>query len=163
MKTLFFALALSVVALTSTPLVSVAQSNDIAQIKAVIERQTDSWNKRDAAAYADCWANVPEAGHLVALNDDKHTVISSHDAVTSAKDFIASMGAPSKDTFQNSDYQIRVKNDAAFAQFDQTVTKPDGTKQYLYETRYLEKVGRPDGSGKWKIVHVGAVVYDPGK
>ena len=161
MKTLFSILAAS--ALLTIPYLSIAQkADDVAQIKAVVERETTAWAARDAAAFADCWANVPEAGTLVVLTDDKHTIIHSQntkqDMPTSSKALITSMGKPTSETFQNTDYLIRVKGDAAFVQYEQTVTAPDGQKQYAHETRYLEKMG-----GKWKIVHVGAAFYTPAK
>ncbi len=158
MKTLLITLALSATALMATSQVSVAQSADIAPIKAVVERETTAWANRDAASMVDCWANVPEAGNLISLADGSRTIIHSNNAKTdmpeSIKAMVASMGKPTGETFQNSDYLIRVKGDAAFVQYEQVVTAPDGKKQYAHETRYLEKM-----DGKWKIVHVGAVFY----
>ena len=165
MKTLFLTLALSATALLATTQTTLAQSagtpdRDVAQIKAVVESETTAWNNRDAAGMADCWANVPEAGNLISLQDG--TVIASHNPKTDMpagiKTMMAGMGKSTGETFQNTDYLIRVNGNAAFAQYDQTVTAPDGKKQYAHETRYLEKMGQ---SGKWKIVHVGAVFYKP--
>ena len=161
MKMLFLTLAAG--ALLAIPRLSSAQkANDVAQIKAVAERETTAWATRDATAFADCWANLPEAGNLVVLADDKHTIIHSQntkqDMPTSSKTLLASMGKPTGETFENTNYVIRIKGDAAFAQYDQTVTAPDGQKQYAHETRYLEKIG-----GKWKIIHVGAAFYAPAK
>ncbi|WP_020607250.1 YybH family protein [Spirosoma spitsbergense] len=167
MKTHFLTLALLASALMATTQTTRAQSSDVAQIKAVVERETTAWNNRDAASMADCWANVPEAGNLISLWDGKGTVIHSNNPQTNMaegiKTMIASMGKSTGETFQNTDYLIRVNGNAAFAQFEQTVTAPDGKKQYAHETRYLEKMGRSDGSGKWKIVHVGGVFYEPAK
>lgn len=160
MKTICMFLSLSAAALMANSTTVRAQNADVAAIKAVVEKETTSWNNRDAAAMADCWANVPEAGHLVSLQDGKGTVISNHNTKTDMpngiKTMMAGMGPASKDTFQNTDYQIRVKGDAAFAQFEQVVTASDGQKEYAHETRYLEKI-----NGKWKIVHVGAAFYKP--
>lgn len=161
----FIAFALSAIALMATIQTTVAQSNDVVQIKAVVERETTAWNNRDAAAFADCWANVPEAGQLVSLIGGQ--IVSNHntklDMPGGTKTMLAEMGKPTGETFQNSDYLIRVNGNAAFAQFEQTVTAFDGRKQYAHETRYLEKMDQSDGSGKWKIVHVGAVFYNPAK
>ena len=161
MKTQILTLALSATALMATTQIAVAQSStDVAQIKAVVERETTAWASRDASAFVDCWANVPEAGTLVTLQDTTHTVVSNYntkvDMPVSVKKMMADMGKPTGETFQNTDYRIRVNGNAAFAQFEQTVTAPDGKKQYAHETRYLEKM-----QGKWKIIHVGAVFYEP--
>ena len=135
----------------------VAQA-DVSAIKAVVERETTAWSNRDAAAFVDCWANIPEAGTLVMMADANHTIISSRntkqDIPISGKALIASMGKSTGETFQNSDYLIRVNGNAAFVQYKQVVTAPDGKKEYAHQTRYLEKIGE-----KWKIVHVGAVFY----
>ncbi len=160
MKTLILTLALSATALMATTQTATAQSADVTAIKAVIERETTAWNTRDAAAFVDCWANVPEAGQLVSLIGGQ--VVANHNAKTdlptSVKAMLAAQGKPNGETFQNTDYLIRVKGDAAFVQYEQIVTAPNGTKQYAHETRYLEKTG-----GAWKIVHVGAVFYTPAK
>jgi ketosteroid isomerase-like protein len=163
MKTLFLSLALTATALLPFSQPAFAQKgDDVAQIKAVVERETTAWNTRDVAAFVDCWANVPEAGQLVTLQDATHTVVSNHntkqDMPTGVKTMLAAQGKDNGETFQNTDYLIRQKGDAAFVQFEQTVTAPDGQKQYAHETRYLEKI-----SGKWKIVHVGAAFYTPAK
>jgi uncharacterized protein (TIGR02246 family) len=162
MKTLFIALALGATALMAASQSAIAQSADITAIKAVIERETTAWNTRDAAAFADCWANVPEAGQLVVLQDAAHTVVSNRNTKTdmpaATKAMLAGMGKPTGETFANADYQIRVKDDAAFAQFEQVVTAPGGQKQYAHETRYLEKL-----DGQWKLIHVGAAFYTPAK
>lgn len=160
MKSNYLFLALSVTTLMANSTTVLAQSADVTAIKAVVEKETTSWNSRDAAGMADCWANVPEASTLVSLQDITHTVISNHntkmDMAGDIKTIMASVGPDTKETFQNTDYQIRVKGDAAFAQFEQVVTAPGGQKDYAHETRYLEKM-----NGKWKIVHVGAAFYKP--
>ncbi len=163
MKTLFLSLVLSATALLASPKTARAQTAsaaDVTAIKAVIERETTSWSNRDAAAWADCWANVPEAGQLVIMQDAAHTVIKSQNTKTDmpqvAKQLLASMGPATGETFARSNYLIRVKGDAAFVQYEQVGTQPDGKKGYTYETRYLEKM-----ADKWKIVHVCAAVYTP--
>lgn len=166
MKVLFLTLALSATALIATTQVAVAQANvsrpDVSAIKAVIERETTAFANRDAAAFIDCWANVPEASQLVIWQEanGKNTIVSNHNAKTdmptSAKAMIASLGKPTGDTFQNSDYLIRINGNAAFVQYEQVVSKMDGKKEYAHETRYLEKM-----DGVWKIIHVGAVFYTP--
>lgn len=165
MKTILLSLALSATALMANTTTAQAQNADMAAIKAVVEKETTSWNNRDAAGMVDCWANVPEAGQLVSLQDGKGTVISNHniniDMPVAVKTMLAGMGPMTGERFQNADYLIRVKGDAAFVQYEQLVTAPGDQKQYAHETRYLEKMKQPDGSGKRKIIHVGAAFHKP--
>ncbi|GAB4030114.1 hypothetical protein [Spirosoma jeollabukense] len=65
---------------------------------------------------------------------------------------------PSPDTFKNTGYQIRVNSNAAFTLFEQVETDPNGEKGYVHETRHWEKIG-----GAWKIIHVGAWLYNASK
>lgn len=96
MKTILFSLALSAATLIANPTTVQAQSADIAAIKALVEKEITTWNNRDATDMADCWANVPEAGQLVSLQDGKSTVISNHntkmDMPGSIKTMLAGMG-----------------------------------------------------------------------
>lgn len=155
MKTLISTLLLLATAWLITMQAAVAQSADVKAIKAVIERETSSWIKRDAKAMTDCWANIPEAGQLYSAPNG---VVGYHPEMPNGiKEAVAGQ-KPTGETFKNTNYQIRIKGDAAFAQFDQTATDPKGQKEYAHETRYLEKFGND-----WKIVHVGAVYYNPTK
>ena len=73
-----------------------------------------------------------------------------------AKQLLASAGPAIGETYSRSNYLIRVRGDAAFVQYEQAGTLPDGKKGYTHETRYLEKM-----ADKWKIAHVCAAVYTP--
>ncbi len=157
MKSTLFTLIFTAIALTISIQNGLAQTDDKAAIKAVVERETQSWIKRDAKAMADCWANVPEATHLYSLPDGKGTVVYNPDIEKAIATF-ASGQQPTSDTFQNTDYQIRVSGNAAFTQFDQSYSSADGTKNYSHQVRYLEKF-----SGAWKIVNVVSVYYNPTK
>ena len=155
MKTRLITIILSATALITSIQNGLAQTDDKVAIKAVIERETQSWIKRDAKAMADCWADVPEAGHLYSVPDGKGTVVYSPD-IEKAITTLAAGQQPSSDTFQNTDYQIRINGNGAFTQFDQAYSSADGTKNYSHQVRYLEKV-----SGTWKIVNVVSVYYIP--
>ena len=148
-------LGLLLAVLLVTAQTSLAQVATATAIKASIERETQSWLNVDAKTWAGCWANVPEARlHYSETNGKVHQI--------KMPEGMAKMLAnqkPSKATFKNTNYQIRVKGDAAFAQFDQEFSNTDGSKEYARETRYLEK----DGAGAWKIVHVGAMYYQPAR
>lgn len=134
----------------STPSVSA----ETAAIKTLIERETQSWLNADVNAWKTCWASVPEARLHYSETNGKVHQINMPGGMTKMSAGLK----PSKSTFKNTDYLIRVNGNAAFAQFDQAFSDPDGSKEYARETRYLEKM-----SGAWKIVHVGAMYYTPEK
>ena len=171
MKTRFFSIALSVGALVAGSTLAAAQSahdtqSDVSAIKAVIERETDSFFNRDAATSADCWANVPYASQLHAYTtpDGKNAVYFGGNAKTNLPQQIASavknMGKPDGMMASRANYNIRVNGYAAFVTFDQTNTVM-GNKQYVHETRYLEKLQQTEGTRQWKIIHVTAIAYKP--
>ncbi len=135
-----------------TSQLTMAQSADVKAIKAVIEGETQAWLNVDQKAYANAWANVPEARlHYSEPNGKVHEIDMSGDKASRFAN-----QKPSNAKFQNTNYKIRVNGNAAFAQFDQVFSDTDGTTDHARETRYLEKMG-----GQWKIVHVGAMYYAP--
>ena len=136
---------------------------DEAAIKAVIEKETQAWSNRDGVAMAACWANVPYAMQLVQHGNtqfDKNGMSYANnnkmDMVTAIPAMVASAGAATGETFQNSNYVMRVNGTSAFVHYDQVETAKDSSKQYAREVRYLEKL-----DGVWKIVYVGAVFHKP--
>jgi hypothetical protein len=155
MKPLFVSFAFSAFALVAVAQTAIAQSTEVTAINAVIERETKAYLDGDATAMANCWATIPESGQLYSVPDG--TVGYNPGMPGDIKKMMAGQ-KPTGGTFRNTNYQIRIKGDAAFAQFDQVASPPKGAKEYAHETRYLEKFG-----ATWKIVHVGAVYYKPGK
>lgn len=157
--------------LVSAQMADVAGPNvsrsDVSAIKAVIERETDSFFNRDAATSANCWANVPYASQLHAYTtpDGKSAVYFGGNAKTDLPQQVASavksMGKPDGMIASRANYNIRVNGNAAFVTFDQTNTIATGDKQYVRETRYLEKLKQANGSAQWKIIHVTAIAYTP--
>lgn len=140
-----------------------AQTNDETAIKTVVEKETQSWGDRNGAAMASCWANVPYAIQLVyhgntagGGNGLAYGTNAKMDMVSQIPAMIASAGPATGETFENTNYVIRVNGTSAFVHYDQTVMAKDGSKQHAREVRYLEKT-----DGAWKIVYVGAVFYKP--
>jgi len=59
--------------------------------------------------------------------------------------------------FINADYCIRIKSDAAFVTFSQTVYATGNRPgQQSQQTRYLEREAR-----QWKIVHSSVMYHEP--
>jgi ketosteroid isomerase-like protein len=135
---------------------SFAQSKEEEAIKAVCEKETQSFNNRDADAMISCHANKPYSLMLVAESGNVHytTAKSAADSEKSIKDLMAMMGPPNGDLFSNSGYVIHINGTSAFTYYDQMVTAKDGTKTNFHEVRNLEKM-----DGKWKIIYVGAIGF----
>jgi hypothetical protein len=136
-----------------------AQSKDETAIKAVIEKETQTWLNRDADGQISCFANVPYSTMMVyhgspGTNGVAFNVKGTADMADGIKKNLAGMGKPTGETFQNKDYVIRINGTSAFCVFEQATTATDGTKGNFHETRYLEKI-----DGEWKIVYVGAVKF----
>ena len=137
---------------------SFAQSKDEEAIKAVCEKETHSFNNRDADGMIACHANKPYSLMLVAESGNVHytTAKSESENEKSIKELVTMMGSPNGDTFLNSGYVIHINGTSAFTYYDQMVTTKDGTKTNFHEVRNLEKM-----DGKWKIIYVGAVGFKP--
>lgn len=135
-----------------------AQLKDEAAIKAVCEKETQSFNNRDADGMLSSHANKPYSLMLVAESGNVHytTAKSERENEKSIKELVKMMGPPNGETFLNSGYVIHVNGASAFTYYDQVVTTKDGTKTNFHEVRNLEKL-----DGKWKIVYVGAVKFNP--
>jgi hypothetical protein len=136
----------------------VAQSNDEEAIKSVCEKETQSWNNRDAEGMISCHANKPYSLMLVAENGNVHyaTANSSVDSEKTIREMVKMMGKPGGETFKNIGYVIRINGTSAFVYYDQVVSSTDGKEEYFHEVRNLE-----NWDGKWKIIYVGAVKFKP--
>ena len=137
---------------------SFAQSKDEEAIKAVCEKETQSWNNRDAEGMISCHANKPYSLMLVAESGNVHYTTAKSDVENEKviRELVKMMGKPNGDTFKNSGYVFRINGSSAFTYYDQMVTTKDGKEDYFHEVRNLEKI-----DGKWKIIYVGAVAFKP--
>lgn len=137
---------------------SFAQSKDEEAVKAVCEKETQSFNSRDADGMISCHANKPYSLMLVAENGNVHYTTAQSDAESSKsiKELVKMMGPPTGDTFLNSGYVIHINGTSAFVYYDQKVTDKTGKVSDFHEVRNLEKI-----EGKWKIIYVGAVGFKP--
>lgn len=131
----------------------VAQTAEQKAVRAVCERETQAWTKRDADALLACWANVPEATHLDSSTEGRVGFV-PHKADALRK--MVNDYPAAKESFQTSDFRVRVNGRGAFAQYAQVFTEGNGTKNYSRESRYVEKVGND-----WKIINVISVYYKP--
>ena len=105
-----------------------AQTADVQAIKSVVERETQAWIRRDAKAMTDCWANIPESGQVYSAPNG---VVGYHPEMPKGIKEAMAGQKPTGETFKNTNYQIRIKGDAAFVQFEQTATNPKARKNTL--------------------------------
>ncbi|MFD2570951.1 hypothetical protein ACFSUS_09925 [Spirosoma soli] len=137
-----------VAALPSATLV-VAQSNDTAAIRTLVQNETQAYCAADANAWRNCWANVAEAR---ALSYGAMTSKVSQSVMPANAAAIIAGRKPVGVKIDTTNEQIRLNRNTAFVQYNQHLTHDDGAGNFSYRTRYPE-----NRSGVWKIIHVGSV------
>lgn len=125
----------------SLSMLAFAQTSDESDIKKVCEAETRAWLEKDATTFNNCWQLRPYSRILV-TTEEGQTISIRSDQMAAAN--VETMGGGG--TFSNSNYQIHVEGNSAWAIYDEL--KTDATGQHpSYEMRLLEKV-----NGVWKIV-----------
>lgn len=131
-----------------------------AAIKAVIEKETQSWIDKDAEKRITCYANVPQAHSLIyhgRMNVNNGIAYSLNDKTDMPERIKATAAsAPAVLGFKNDKYLIRINGSSAMVHFNQVLAHTSGEQQNMYNERYLEKI-----NGEWKIVYIGGVSYKP--
>jgi Domain of unknown function (DUF4440) len=144
------------------PLRLTAQSVDSVAIRAVIDRETQAYLDRDASKQAACWASQTVLSQRVSLGDG--SVVVGDGDHTSLQRGLATcfrqLAEPDKSTFVHTDVHVRIRGEAAFVTFKQTMQHPDTGNPRPTETsqhtRYLERE-----AGEWRIVHSGVMYAEP--
>jgi hypothetical protein len=145
-----------------TNVVPMQTPTEEAAIKAVIEKETQSWLNRDADARIACLANVPYAlmlvyhGNMASNKGVAYAINEKVNVPEAIKAQTAGMGKPDGSSFKNENYMITIKGGTAFVTYDEISTNAEGKKQHFHEVRNLEKI-----DGFWKITYIGAVAYTP--
>jgi hypothetical protein len=129
-----------------------------AAIRTVCEKETKSWNNRDADGMIACHANKPYSLMLVAESGNVHYTKAKSELENELgmRELVNKMGEPSGDNFLNYGYVIHISGTSAFVHYDQKVKSKMGFETNFHEVRNLEKI-----DGKWKIIYVGAVEFKP--
>jgi Domain of unknown function (DUF4440) len=135
------------------------KADEEAVIKKVIEKETQSFIDRDAAAMIACHGNQPYSLLLVTESGNVHYNTNEKTNQPAAlQGFIKTLGKPDGSSFKNTGYKIQVNGTSAFAYYDEITTAKDGKIAHFHEVRYLEKIGND-----WKIIYVGGVQDEPKK
>ncbi|MFN5169234.1 MAG: hypothetical protein ACK5DD_06390 [Cyclobacteriaceae bacterium] len=141
-------LIISALALLSLP--ATAQK-DQEMIKAVIEKETQSFFRVDRKGWEESWMKVPYA--YWSYSDSTGTsYVEGWDQLTKTFDDYFKTAKPNQAKISNQWIDIRVYGSGAYARFIQRV-QDDIDRDETSQVRVLEK-GK---DGKWKVVCVGAV------
>jgi len=128
----------------------VAQPNDIAAIKAVIAKETQSFFSVDRKNWEDCWWNVAYA--YWSYSDSTSTsYIEGWEQLNKTFDSYFKTAKPSKAEIINEWIEVRVYGNGAYVRFIQKV-KDEIEHDETSQVRVLEKK-----DGKWKVVCVDAI------
>jgi hypothetical protein len=140
--------------------IAAPKADDEAAVKAVIEKETQSWHDRNADGRIECIANVPYAVMLVhhgvmeSTNGVAYVTNEKTDAPERLKTQMEGMGKPNGSTFKNENYVVTIKGRTAFVSFHEITTAADGKKTYGHGVRNLEKI-----DGLWRLTYIGGVIY----
>ncbi len=125
----------------SLSMLAFAQTSDESDIKKVCEAETRAWLEKDATTFNNCWQQRPYS-RIIVTTEEGQTISIRSDQMAAAT--VENMGGGG--TFANSNYQIHVEDNSAWATYDELKTDAAGPHP-SYEIRLLEKV-----NGAWKIV-----------
>ncbi|MBI1767531.1 MAG: hypothetical protein HYR67_04060 [Bacteroidetes bacterium] len=134
-----------------------AQPNDVAAIKEVIAKETESFFAVNKQGWADCWLKAPYAywsysdstatSFVQGWDGDKGLEKTFENYFKTSK--------PSKASIINDWLDVKVYGNGAYARFFQIV-KDEIDHDVTSQVRVLEKQ-----DGKWKIICVGAIAKYP--
>lgn len=135
-----------------------AQTNDIAAIKEVITKETESFFGVNKQGWADCWLKAP---HIYwSYSDSTATSFvqgwDGDKGLEKTFDLYFKTAKPSKAVITRDWLDVKVFGNGAYALFFQNV-KDEIDHDVTSEVRVLEK-GK---DGKWKVIHVGAIAKYP--
>src|SRR5258706_12069408 len=140
LSTLFTALAITLTA---------AQPNDIAAIKAVIARETQSFFSVDRKSWENCWLQVSYA-YWSYSDSTSASYIEGWEGLAKTFESYFKTAKPSNAEIINEWIEVRVYGNGAYVRFIQKV-KDEIEHDETSQIRVLEKK-----EGKWKVVCVDA-------
>lgn len=122
--------------------------DDTAAIKQVLEKESATWRAGDFKGHSECWHIQPYSKILTSTPTGQTFDVPPalmHDPNAKMGDGGSSV---------NSNYNMSIHGDYAWASHDEVSTAKDGVKSYSHEIRMLEKV-----RGVWKLVGQSIHVY----
>lgn len=156
----------SIISFACLFLVSIVPSfsqDEIAAIKAVIEKETSSFQNVDRKSWEDSWLKTPYA--YWSYSDSTGTsFVKGWDAINKSFDTYFKTQVPGRQidvakkgvTIERVWGDIKVYKNGAYVQYLQKVKDQKIDRDETSQIRFLEKVG-----GQWKIVYVGIIANYP--
>ncbi len=129
---------------------AIAQPNEIAAIKEVIARETQTFFNVDRKNWEDCWLKVPYA-YWSYSDSTSVSYVEGWQTLDKTFDRYFKTSKPSKAEIINDWVDIKVFGNGAYVRFVQKV-KDEIEHDETSQVRVLEKK-----DGKWKIICVGAI------
>ena len=130
-----------------------AQKNDVAAIKALIERETKAFFEIDQTTWKESWSHAPYAFWSFADTTDVNSFSGWENIEKGFRDYFRN-SKPSKAEIDRNWLDIKVYGNGAYARFTQHV-KDNTSRTPQAEVRVLEKI-----KGQWKIVCVSVIAIE---
>lgn len=146
MKTIFFFIPLLLIGTLLSGQAPVTVSEEEAAIKSILLLEVDALNKtQNLKDYMSCFAPNEE---IVFGPNQNQLILGATALKTFAAKIISNyLKNPNKNTWEFSDWKIRINGNAAFVTCLQTTTTPSRSTIEVFKSDYLEKY-----DGHWKIV-----------
>lgn len=135
--------------LSLTLLACSQKSDESANIKKLLEKESATWRARDGRGHADCWYIQPYTRILISTPEGI-TLDIPPNAMTNINPESMGNGGYSV----NTNYKMGIHENNAWVSHDEVSTAKDGIKSYSHEIRMVEKI-----DGKWKLVGQSIHIY----
>ncbi len=122
-----------------------ATKEEKAAIIKMLEADTKAFLAGDVAGLKNTWSFTPATRGMAVSPDGQRIYGGSGDEMLKWVEAIK----PTEITFANSNYNIHINGNMAWATFDQTRTQPDKSSSTTHEVRCMEKI-----NSNWRIVVV---------
>jgi hypothetical protein len=127
------------------------QKKEELAIKKLLEKESATWRTGDVKAHADCWAIKPYS-KIVVSTLEGNVIDVPPDVILNPPAEMVGQGGFST----NSNYKMHISGKNAWVSHNEESTAQNGTKNFTYEFRILEKI-----QGKWKLVGQSIHAYKP--
>ena len=111
-------------------------------IISLLEKESATWRSGDVKGHANCWAIKPYSRIFVSTSDGNSIDVPPVMMINPPENMMGNGG-----TSKNSNYKMNISNNNAWVSHDEESTSKEGSTNYTYEIRILEKI-----KGEWKLV-----------